>query len=94
MMEGLQFLVGWVEAVRLTYADLRMKNMTVSPEASWEKEWFLSGFPNLVVRSLAADGREVFQSGLAMAALLWWACAASPNCAVARNYSMASVGLL
>ena len=70
MMEWLQFLVGWVKVVMSTYPDLRMKNRMVSLEASWVKEWFLSGFPNLVVRSLAAMVREVFLRGLSW--LAWY----------------------
>ena len=94
MTEWLQLLVGWVGVVRSTYPGLRMKNRMVSPEASWAKEWILSGLPILVVRSLAVDSKEVFHSGAAMTALLWWACVASPNCAMAQSCFMASVGLL
>ena len=65
-----------------TYPDLRTKNRMVSLEASWVKEWFFSGFPNLVVRSLAMVGREVFQRGAAVADLVWGASDMSPNCAV------------
>ena len=52
-------LSDWSGAVRLVYHALRTKNRMVSPEASYVKELFLSGYPNLVVRSWTADVRKV-----------------------------------
>ena len=79
MSEWPQLLSDWAGATLSTYPDLRTKNMMVLTEASGVKVWFLLGFPNLVVRSWAADGREVFQSSTAGAGLSCWACAVTPS---------------